>query len=78
VRRRAPSANEVLKWLLVVADAACLDVPARLFDRAVTEGLIDFAGRDPFARRIIGLIAEATFAVTCSTLIRQPPSSHCR
>jgi hypothetical protein len=57
---RAPSANDVLRWLLGVADGdpACLDTPARLLDRAVTEGVIDYTGREPLARRIIGLITE--------------------
>ena len=57
---RAPSAREVLRWLVAVArdEPACFDIPERLLDRAVSEQMIDFAGREPFAHRILGLVEQ--------------------
>jgi hypothetical protein len=57
---RAPAAFDVLQWLLRVSDdePACFDMPPRLLDRAVTDHLIDSAGREPLARRILGLVEE--------------------
>lgn len=57
---RAPSALEVLRWLAtVVADEpACFDIPERLLDRAVSEQMIDFAGRDSLAQRVLGLVEQ--------------------
>jgi hypothetical protein len=57
---RAPSAVSVLRWLQRVEDAApeCFELPARLMDRAVSEGLIDSSARDALARRVLRLIAD--------------------
>lgn len=57
---RAPSAIEVLRWLVRLAgeEPACLDVPERLLDRAVTDKMIDFAGREPLAQRVLSLIEQ--------------------
>lgn len=54
---RAPSAREVLRWLLQVAhdEPSCFDIPERLLDRAVTEGLIETTGREALAQRIVAL-----------------------
>jgi hypothetical protein len=54
---RAPSARDVLRWLVDVArdEPACFDIPERLLDRAVNEGIIEIGGRDALAQRIIGL-----------------------
>jgi hypothetical protein len=56
----APAPTEVLEWLLSVAEDApgCLDQPALLFDRAIADDLIDDAGREAFARRVLGLAKD--------------------
>jgi hypothetical protein len=55
---RPPAPPVVLEWLVAVAEHApeCFQVPARLLDRAVGEGLIDMSGRDALARRILQLL----------------------
>jgi hypothetical protein len=57
---RAPSALEVLRWLVTVAEdePACFDIPERLLDRAVAEQMIDMTGRETLARRILGLVEQ--------------------
>ena len=57
---RAPAADMTLRWLVSTYEEApeCFDAPGRLIDRAVTEGMIDMAGREPVARRILGLVAD--------------------
>lgn len=57
---RAPAAVDVLRWLMTVAaeEPACFDIPERLLDRAVTEGLIEFPGRESLAQRILGLVDQ--------------------
>jgi hypothetical protein len=57
---RAPSAPAVLAWLVRLEETGpdCFDVPSRLLDRAVGDGLIDSEGREAPARRILGLIDD--------------------
>jgi hypothetical protein len=51
---RAPSAVDTLHWLVREADAepAILDLPTRILDRAVSQGVIEGNGREAMARRI--------------------------
>lgn len=57
---RAPSALEVLRWLVTVAadEPGCFDTPERLLDSAVSSQMVDVTGREPLAQRILGLIPQ--------------------
>jgi hypothetical protein len=63
---RAPDAAATLGWLVAAAGGApeILDLPRRIVDQAVTDGLIDFGGREAFARRILQLHAEGYLSGT--------------
>lgn len=57
---RAPSASDTLSWLAREAGAnpAILDLPTRILDLAITQGMIEHNGRGALARRIGQLIDE--------------------
>ena len=57
---RAPSALDTLRWLVQEADAnpAILDLPTRILDLAVSQGVIEHNGRGALARRIRELVNQ--------------------
>jgi hypothetical protein len=57
---QAPQQDEVLRWLVETSAAApeAFDVPSRLLDHAVDGQLIEAAGRETLARRILSLIEQ--------------------
>jgi hypothetical protein len=57
---RAPSAPDTLRWLVQQADAnpAILDLPTRILDLAITQGVIEHNGRNALARRIRELVNQ--------------------
>jgi hypothetical protein len=57
---RAPSAPAVLHWLVRETDAnpAILDLPVRILDLAVSQGMIEHNGRNALVRRIRELAIE--------------------
>ncbi|HMJ32625.1 MAG TPA: hypothetical protein VK501_01815 [Baekduia sp.] len=57
---RAPSAQDTLRWLIGIAEAApeVLEVPTRITRRAVSDRLIDHQGHEALSQRILDLLAQ--------------------
>ena len=63
---RAPDAEATLRWLVAAVgrEPAILDVPSRIIEQAVIEGVIDFGGREALARRVLQLHKEGYLSGT--------------